>query len=135
MSKPVRSFSVAAGMASTNVSLKVTRSLQFNSGILVIPLPCILVARSIISVKPTKTFLGSQPRLGQVPPYSLLSAIATFHPAFAQSLATPLPEVPVPITNTSKCSNPIIIIYHSKLAIFSCICCYGNGKSGKWMKL
>src|SRR5437867_11082931 len=50
----------------------------------------------------TRTFLGVQPRFGQVPPRSSGSLIATESPARRTGPVTPIPAVPPPRMTTSN---------------------------------
>ena len=49
----------------------------------------------------TSTFFGVQPRLGQVPPRSRSSIMATFKPAFRVGTVTPNAALPPPMITTS----------------------------------
>src|SRR5712692_11745994 len=74
--------SVLLGTGSVNVFLKRIKAAQSISVPFdTIPFPCIRLFQSTISVAPTSTFFGSQPRNGQLPPKGLESIIATSQPA------------------------------------------------------
>jgi len=67
-----------------------------------IPFSFIRLIQSITSAAPTSTFLGSQPRKGQVPPKGLESTTATSRPAERYLYAAVEAAAPVPITTRSN---------------------------------
>ena len=83
------------------VFLKAIRSDQLIIGACSIPLPLSCLALFLASTADKRIFLGSQPRLGQVPPHKSLSMMPTFLPAFANPRAAEFPATPPPIITIS----------------------------------
>ncbi len=61
-------FSIFGGISSTKDCLKSIMSFQFTIGMVSMPIPLSLLAKSRTSVAPIITFFGSQPLNAQVPP-------------------------------------------------------------------